>query len=213
MIEYGVANFDSVFPVRRESAIILGNGPSMRRFAAQFTSLYSATNPSVWGVNRVCLADYSAFRPVNYYIALDRACWKTYPGEISALGATCFCPARRWTAENLPDNYVVFDIAGEPFAFAREYSTEAKIAHGFTSVYACMQLAVISGAKRIDLFGVDGGRPDADGMTHAHGAVQRGEKIWLNIMRGIVAGVKHLQAIGIDCNIHSDIFPTEALNA
>lgn len=200
---------NEVFPKRSEVAIVLGNGPSLtgteKDFAADFEGIIVAKDPVVIGVNRIFKPDYNRFRPVHYYIALDRRCPQEYWAELRELRCLRYFIYERYQIARIP-RICTFGTNSD----YQMVSRDRRIApgHNFTSVSPATQLALMQGAKEIHFFGTDCA-PDKDGKTHGHGNMRRKQKQWNNIVKGTLHTLERLREYGISYVVHSDIFAFE----
>ena len=190
----------SVFTKNYKEVLILGNGPTLKDNLQEILD-YQSRGVVVFGVNRIFLSEEIR---TDYYVALDRHLWRHNFEDI--LSQNCqhyFAGKMYYPKMQQVENLSVIEYSNNPLDFATKWGQ--KIGHGHTSVYAAMQLAVIAGAEKIDIFGVDGG-PDKSGKTHFFGSRNRKEKAWNAINRGITAGLEKLSQLGIPYQIHSEVY-------
>lgn len=207
------SRIEDVFPKRSRIAIILGNGPSLTdpsvNYALEFQKILAEKNPVVFGVNRIFKDDYTLYRPVHYYYAVDRTCWRQYDSEITKLKPLrCFIYHRYLNnVENIP-RMVSFDLNSDPNYISNVRLD--KLGHNYTSMAGATQLALMQGAEEIYFFGIDCA-PDKDGKTHAHGNERRKEKQWKNITNGTINILKKLRSLDITYIVYSNIFSFDNL--
>lgn len=185
------------FPKVDRVAVIFGNGPSLLKTIGDAEKLIDSGAVS-FGVNRIFLARKS----LDYYVALDPACWKYNFSEILSLSASgLFISDRYWP--RIADHRVkCFSLAPDPFFFAT--SLECQIGHGHTSVYPCMQLAYIAGCREIHMFGVDF---STDGeTTHFYGNARRCDRSWKLGKKSVSIGIRKMQSLGASVSVHSHLF-------
>ena len=60
----------------------------------------------------------------------------------------------------------------------------------------------------MDIYGVDF-ESDIDGKTHFCGTANRSDAFWQHGKRSIIEGIKKMQKIDIDVQLHSDLFRLE----
>ena len=199
---YAAANSALIFPKKSDVAIIIGNGPSLRRYNVELYKLYKQTNPIVFGVNRVFLTSVKV--PIHYYVALDKTTWKRELQQIHRLKSLRYFTVEKYidsaqvarlkTFRYSPDSWVHFASKwGDPMG------------HGRTSVFPCMQLACMAGVKQVHVFGVDMCR-DNDGISHDGRNLDRDPRSWKWGKQAIIVGINELEKNGIECKIHSDLF-------
>lgn len=189
---------NKVFPRRKEIALVLGNGPSLPCYQKQIESL--SPNAILFGVNRIFLFDVR----IDYFVALDKFVWKHDFDSIWNLHCKTYFSVKRYTTPSFYlDNLELLPRHKDPFHFATKWGDQ--VGHGYTSVFPCMQLAVMSGAKEIHVFGVDC-KPNQDGKTHFYGSCNRRGRIWQNIRKGVDAGLENLKKLGIQYQVHSELY-------
>lgn len=203
MIELEKSDINDVFPKLSETAVILGNGPSMPRFTGEFQDIMAKNSPVVFGVNRIFKDEYGDFRPVDYYLAIDKTCWRYDAAEIRGLNCSRYFMYQRYHQVAEIPRLVLFSLNTDPLHVAREHGEN--MGHGFTSVLPCLQLALMQGATRIHFFGIDCG-PDKDGKSHVHCSIRRSDKKWKFLAKGFLNGLDALDRYGIQYTVHSDIF-------
>jgi len=174
--------------------VILGNGPSLESYRP-------IKNTVVWGVNRIYLAPTIK---IDNYLALDRHLWRHEGKRIEQTKASFyFVPTRyKELAEMSIHQHKLktFEYAQEPTAFLKE----GQIGHGYTSVFATIQLAILAGAKEIQFFGVDW-RPDKD-RSHFYGTPQRSSKFWELGKKSFLIALDWLDQNNIPYKVNSHLF-------
>lgn len=194
---------DDVFPKKSKTAIVLGNGPSIVRFSNDFGRERDNNDAVIIGVNRIFVNTYLFFRPIHYYIAIDRTCWREDRNALKALKCERYFMYERFhQAANYP-RMCFFDLNSDPWHVAK--TRDHKPGHNFTSMAPATQLALMQGAERIVYFGIDCA-PDSDGQTHAHGTMRRQAKQWANVRAGTANVLKRLREYGVEYTIYSDIY-------
>ncbi|MFH0814324.1 MAG: 6-hydroxymethylpterin diphosphokinase MptE-like protein [Pseudomonadota bacterium] len=201
-----VMTLDKAFPKRSETAIILGNGPTVLETLQDAVKLQKEKNAVVFGVNRVYMLPKDVI-PFHYFCAVDNSLWEQFSKEILGMKCLAYFIREKYYAPlyNLYArvNFQSFQVAQGPREFAQNIGD--RIAHGFTSVYPCMQFAYIQGAKEVHLYGVDYKKRE-DGQTHFWGTTSRTAKGWAEGRKTILLGIEKLRALGCKVEIHSRLF-------
>ena len=179
--------------VGQECHVILGNGPSLDEYK-------EIPGTTVWGVNRIFLAPIR----IDYFLALDRHLWRHEVKKIEATKAKkYYLPARyKELAEMSIHMHKIetFDYAENPTDFLKD----GKIGHGYTSVFAATQLAILAGAKEIQYFGVDWkAEPD---RTHFYGTAQRRHKFWELGKKSFLVALNWLEKNNVPYRVNSHLF-------
>lgn len=203
-VNLAIKELSNPFPIQAKIACVLGNGPSLSRYHAKIKEITHYQGASVWGVNRIFLEPVPT--PIDYYVALDRTTWKVYKIEIQKLFALrYFCPDRYREFSAVIDRLHTFQYAhkGHHYHFATQFGEG--IGHGHTSVFAAMQLAYMSGARDIHLFGVDFEK-DSDGKTHCYGNRRWNQKSMNFAKQGIKTAIAFLKTQNVPVTIHSDLW-------
>lgn len=137
-------NWENVFSDRHagETAIIIGNGPSLNNVPLSFLGKFPT-----FGTNRIyLLRDFTA----TYYCSVNPLVIEQSAAEINAYGAQAkFISDSR--ASLIKDCYPLYSVGNWTFS----YNPAAYIFEGFTVTYACMQLAFHMGFTTVLLVGVD----------------------------------------------------------
>jgi len=187
-------------------ALVVGLGPSLERYKAEFEELRQANPDSkVFGVNRIFRAECSFVRPVDFYVAVDRTCWRYDHREIFGLKCERFFLPSRYETFVDGRNLVLFDLAKDPLHVATDPGDAP--GHGHSSIVVAMQFAAMGGCREIHLFGVD--CAPSCGKSHIYGNIARKEKIWDLMRAGTKNCLRCMAEKNILCVVHSDIFPKE----
>ena len=158
-----------------ETALIIGNGPSLRNVSREFLQKY----PS-FGTNRIYLMD--GFTP-TYYCSVNPLVIQQFSEDIAMIDAPKFLPA----AYCFDDTCLPLNSAGMVL-FSQDASQW--IYEGHTVTFVCMQIAYYMGFKTVLLVGVDhsfvyDGRPneqrvmDGNDPNHFHPDYFKGKQ-WNN---------------------------------
>lgn len=173
--------------------VILGNGPSLDGYR-------TIKNATVWGINRIFLAPIK----VDNYLALDRHLWRFEGKRIEQLKATKYYLPERYKdlAEIAIHQHKIktFTYAEKPTDFLKDN----KIGHGYTSVFATIQLAILDGATEIQFFGVD--FASETNRSHFYGLVQRSPKFWTLGKKSFLIALNKLDELGIKFKVNSHLF-------
>lgn len=206
MYDLRESSIDEIFPKRSQTAIVLGNGPSLLRFSDKFHSIIERDDVIVFGVNRIFKEANKIYRPVHYYFAQDRTCYAQYWQKIREMKPVRAFIYKRYHQVARVPRLVTFDLNPNPYFFST--NKNENMGHHYTSPVGPTQLAVMQGANKIYFFGIDC-TPDKDGKTHSHGHMRRNEKQWKNICGGIKAMLASLRKNSISYEIISDLFTIE----
>jgi len=202
---------DNIFPLKSTVAVILGNGNSLisSLFNVDFHFLQKNRSPVIFGVNRIFHSVYSDFKPVHYYLALDRTCWHNHSNEIRGMKCLKYFILDKFVRAADISALVQFNLGSNQFSFSSDASNP--IGHFNTSIAPCAQLAVMQGAKEIHFFGVDC-KPAENGLVHPHDIQvhERKEKTWNAMKIGITNLLVSLRKLEISYTIHSEYFDLEA---
>lgn len=189
-----------VFPVKDRIVIILGNGPSLTDYLSEIEGL-AYNGAAIFGVNRIYLLD-APFR-VHYFVALDKILWEMESHNIhKRMFARHFCPQRYIQFADLT-RLVPFEFAGKPRNFAMNWGE--CLGHGYTSVYAAMQLAFMIRPSEIRIYGVDYSH-GKDGKSHFWGTTKRKHATWQRGLESTLQGIEILKRKGITTTIRSHLF-------
>jgi hypothetical protein len=137
-------NWENVFPDRHagETAIVIGNGPSLRNVPLDFLKRYAS-----FGTNRIyLLPDFTA----TYYCSVNPLVIEQSAAEINAYGAQAKFIADS-EAHRIPGCYQLISTGNRTFS----YNPAAYIFEGHTVTYVCLQLAFHMGFDTVLLVGVD----------------------------------------------------------
>ena len=127
-----------------ETALIIGNGPSLRNVPLEFLKKYKS-----FGTNRIYLPPMDKFT-ATYYCSVNPLVIQQSAAEINAYGAQAKFIADS-EADSIKDCYPLVSTGLRTFS----YNPAAYIFEGFTVTYVCMQLAFHMGFTTALLVGVD----------------------------------------------------------
>lgn len=128
---------------RGETALIIGNGPSLKEIPLDFLKKY----PS-FGTNRIYLLD--GFCPCSsYYVAINPLVIEQSVAQIQALPSLKFI--RETHAAPFPDCWPLASLPYPTFS----HEPARGVYEGHTVTYVCLQLAFYMGFKTVLLVGVD----------------------------------------------------------
>lgn len=135
---------------KNETALIIGNGPSLREIPVDFLKKYQS-----FGTNRIYLLH--GFRP-DFYVAINALVIEQSMAHILALNSIKFIKERYAKELNA---YPLRSISGQGFS----RNIVRGIHEGWTVTYTCMQIAFYAGFRTVLLVGVDhkykqAGRPN-----------------------------------------------------
>lgn len=123
-----------------ETALIIGNGPSLKNVPLEFLNKYTS-----FGTNRIYLMD--GFTP-SYYCSVNPLVIGQFHEDIAKINAPKFIPAQYC----FDDTCLPLNSAGMVL-FSQDAS--AWIYEGHTVTFVCMQIAFYMGFKDLLLVGVD----------------------------------------------------------
>ena len=191
------------FPIVSDTSIILGNGPTLNEHTEDIERIYYKENAIIFGVNRIYRGSFDF--PIHYYCALDKHLWRFEHSNLHNLRCHRYFIQDRYleTGKKNLHRIYSFSCASDPFSFANKISDG--FGHGYNTVYVCMQLAAISGVKKIDIFGVDFSN-DSSGKSHFYGNAHRTKRSWELGKKAIFEGIKKLNDLDINCAVHSELF-------
>lgn len=200
------------FPVTKLIAVILGNGPTLEDHVTEI--LAGQRDAITFGCNRIYTPVGGKVLPVDYYLAMDRYFWDADLKKVLGLKAMTYFVREKYyqIIINGPykfrANIVPFKLAQDPHTFSIDI--EQPIGHGFTSVYPCLQLAYMAGAKEMHVYGVDFANSvdQKTGETKSHfwGNTNRSLTGWKAGKAMVKSGVAKLRELGVEVKIHSDLF-------
>jgi hypothetical protein len=183
-----------------ENQVICGNGPTLPIFLDKIIAL--SNKSMVWGVNRIYTIKEIK---VDYYIALDKHLWRfewqnlleIKPLKYFILNRYYELARERIHAHKLES----FEYGNNPLEFS---TTPGIVNHGYNSVFAAIQIAVMQGARKLEVFGVD--FKNFDGKSHCYGQAHRNEKCWKYGRKSILEAIRFCKNNNIEITINSPVF-------
>lgn len=180
--------------------LILGNGTSLNEYLPEIRA--KVGNCKIFGVNRVYMLDI----PYDYYLAIDKKCW----GEFAEFpkNTRFFIQTKYNSLPNVSKitKLTNFNLFKQPFEFNRFVDLcNIEIGHGFSSVYAAIQICLAHNPSKISIYGVDFSL-GKNGNTHFYGFRNRTEKSWKLGKQGILQAYNIIKDMKIDVEIYSELF-------